>query len=306
MRTFFRKISNIIFFPFILIGRLFKKIGGWFKNKSEKLKDFFAEEPEDTPLPDAFAKTVQNPAGLFEHFNALRKHLFRAMLILVIATAFSFTFAEQILDLLALPAGGLDELVAIDVTEPLSVLMKNSLLAGFSIALPYIVFEIYLFIAPGLDRRSRINGLLTIPVIVLFFLGGMAFAYFVMLPTAIPFLKSILGIPTQLRPSTYFGFVTNVMFWLGIAFEFPIVIYILATMGIIRPKNLIDQWRMAIVVIAIIAALITPTVDPVNMGLIMAPLSVLYILSIGLASIAEKNRERKRQEEEEAYAELNT
>jgi sec-independent protein translocase protein TatC len=205
-------------------------------------------------------------------------------------------FAEQILDLLARPAGGLDELVAIDVTEPLSVLMKNSLLVGFTAALPFILFEIYLFIAPGLDRRSRINGLFAIPVVVLFFLTGLAFAYFVMLPTAIPFLKSILGIPTQLRPSTYYGFVTNVMFWLGIAFEFPIVIFILASLGIIEPKKLRDQWRLAVVIIAVIAALITPTVDPINMGLIMAPLLVLYLISIGLATIAQRNRLKRQQQ----------
>lgn len=296
MRKLLRTFLNIILFPFRLVGRFFKWIGRGTSRTWHRIQNFFGEEPDDTPLPDAFAKTVQNPSGLIEHFIALRHHLFRAVVVLVITTAISFTFAEQFLDILARPAGGLDELVAIDVTEPLSVLMKNSLLVGFTVALPYIIFEVYLFIAPGLDRRSRINGLFAIPVVVLFFLTGLAFAYFVMLPTAIPFLKSILGIPTQLRPSTYYGFVTNVMFWLGISFEFPIVIFILASFGIIEPKKLRDQWRLAIVIIAVMAALITPTVDPVNMGLIMAPLLVLYLISIGLATIAQRNRLRRQRE----------
>jgi sec-independent protein translocase protein TatC len=298
MRKFFSTINNIVLFPFRLIGRMFKAIGNGFSKLARRITNFFSEEPEDTTLPDAFVKTVQNPSGIFEHINALRKHLFRALGGLILATAFSFTFAQTILDLIAKPAGGLGVLIAIDVTEPLSVLMRISLLAGFSIALPYIIFELYLFVAPGLTRQSRINGLLSIPVVVLFFLGGMAFAYFVMLPTAIPFLTSILGIKTQLRPSTYFNFATNVMFFLGLAFEFPILIYILASLGFITPTKLKEQWRLAIVIIAVVAALITPTVDPVNMGLIMAPLFILYLLSIGLASIAVKRRSRRELETE--------
>ena len=293
MRKLFHSLFNIIAFPFRLIGRMFKKIAGWFSKNLREIKSFFKDEPEDTPLPDAFAKTVRDPSGVIEHFIALRKHLFRTVMALVVTTAIAFTFAQQILDILAQPAGGLEALIAIDVTEPLSVLMRISLLVGFSLALPYITLEIYLFVAPGLSRQSRINGLFAIPVVVLFFLGGMAFAYFMILPTAIPFLTSILGIATQLRPSTYFGFATNIIFWLGVAFEFPIVIFILSSLGILEPKTLISQWRVAIVAIAVIAAAITPTVDPVNMGLIMAPLSVLYLLSIGLSGIAYKSRLRR-------------
>jgi sec-independent protein translocase protein TatC len=283
----------IITFPFRLIGRLFKNIANWFKRQIANLQEFFKEEPEDTPLPDAFAKTMQDPSGIIEHFVALRKHLFRSVLVLVAAASLAFTFAQQILDILAQPAGGLEALIAIDVTEPLSVLMKISIMVGFAISLPYITFEIYLFIAPGLSRRNRINGLFAIPIIVLFFLGGMAFAYFMILPTAIPFLTSILGIKSQLRPSTYYNFATSIIFWLGVAFEFPIVIYILASMGILEPKTLKDQWRIAMVAIAVIAAAITPTVDPVNMSLIMAPLAVLYLLSIGLAGIASRSRAKR-------------
>lgn len=293
MRKFFRTLWMIITFPFRLIGRLFKNIANWFKRQIANLQEFFKEEPEDTPLPDAFAKTMQDPSGIIEHFVALRKHLFRSVLVLVAAASLAFTFAQQILDILAQPAGGLEALIAIDVTEPLSVLMKISIMVGFAISLPYITFEIYLFIAPGLSRRNRINGLFAIPIIVLFFLGGMAFAYFMILPTAIPFLTSILGIKSQLRPSTYYNFATSIIFWLGVAFEFPIVIYILASMGILEPKTLKDQWRIAMVAIAVIAAAITPTVDPVNMSLIMAPLAVLYLLSIGLAGIASRSRAKR-------------
>jgi sec-independent protein translocase protein TatC len=199
-------------------------------------------------------------------------------------------FSSQLLDLLAQPVGGIEELIAIDVTEPISVIMRISLLAGFALALPYIMLELWLFIAPGLKKDARLFSLVAIPVGVLFFVGGMLFAYFIMLPAAIPFLVTFMGIPTQLRPSNYVRFVTGIMFWLGLAFEFPLVIYVLARIGLIRASQLLEHWRLAIVIIAILAAAITPTIDPINMALVMGPLIALYFLSIALAYLARRGR----------------
>ncbi len=146
---------------------------------------------------------------------------------------------------------------------------------------------LWLFVAPGLHRRSRLVGLLVIPLATLFFIGGMAFAYFIMLPTALPFLLNFMGIPTTPRPSSYVGFVTGLMFWVGVFFEFPLVIAILARLGWVRAEALMKQAKLAIVIIAVVAAVITPTVDPVNMFLVMAPMIVLYFLSIVLAKITQ-------------------
>jgi sec-independent protein translocase protein TatC len=168
--------------------------------------------------------------------------------------------------------------------------MRVALLGGFALAFPYIALEIWMFIAPGISRRSRLFSLVAIPIATLFFLGGMAFAFYVMMPTALPFLLNFAGITTIPRPSSYIKFVTGIMFWLGVAFEFPLVVYLLAGLGIVNAKMLSDQWRLAIVVIALIAAAITPTVDPVNMALVMGPMIVLYFLSIGLAKIAQRKR----------------
>jgi len=176
------------------------------------------------------------------------------------------------------------------VTEPIGTVMRVSLMTGFAIAFPYIGLEAWLFIAPGLKKRSRTYGLIAIPIVVIFFLGGMAFAYYVMLPTALPFLLNFMGINTIPRPSSYIKFVTSLMFWLGVAFEFPIVIFILSSLGLISAKMLIQQWRLAIVIIAVISALITPTVDPVNMALVMGPLIILYFLSVLLAAFAQRRR----------------
>jgi sec-independent protein translocase protein TatC len=293
MRKTFKKIWRIITAPFRFIFWIFKRIFLWIRNSFMGLKVLFMEEPEDTPLPESLAKAVQSPMDILDHLNELRKNLFRALLFMIITTGAAFAFIRPLLDWITVPIGGLDTLQAIEVTEPLGTVMRVALLAGFSTALPYITFEIWLFAAPGLKRRSRIFGLVAIPVAFLFFVGGMAFAYYVMMPVALPFLMNFMGITTVPRPSSYIRFVTGLMFWIGLAFEFPLVIFALANMGLIKAKALASQWRIAIIVIAIVSAAITPTIDPVNMGLVMGPMILLYFLSIGLAYIAQGRRAQR-------------
>ncbi|MCX6026546.1 MAG: twin-arginine translocase subunit TatC, partial [Chloroflexi bacterium] len=249
-------------------------------------------EPEDTPIADTFAGAVQHPNLILEHLDALRRHLLRAILFLVITTTFSFAFAQQLLEFLTRPLGGLSNLQSIEVTENIGVFMRVSLLAGFALAFPYIAFELFAFVQSGLHRRSRLMVALAIPSATVLFLTGMAFAFFVMMPAAIPFLVSFLNIPVKVRPSSYINFVTGLLFWIGVAFQMPLVIYFLARLGVVRARQLGQQWRIAVVGIAILAAAVTPTVDPVNMALVMAPMIVLYFLSIGLAAVAERQRKR--------------
>lgn len=262
------------------------------RNFFSQVRDFFTYEPEDEPLPDTFQKVTQDPRGLFPHLNALRRHLFRAVLFLSLTTALSFLFANQILQFLTGPLpNGSESIQAIEVTEPLGVLMRISLLSGFVLALPYISLEIILFVGPGLHRRTRLFlTFLGIPVATFLFILGMAFAFFVMLPAAIPFLVNILDFEVNIRASSYVKFVTGVMFWLGLVFQLPLVIYIVARLGFISAPTLVRQWRLAIILIAILSAAITPTVDPVNMAIVMGPLILLYMLSIGLAYLAQRSR----------------
>jgi sec-independent protein translocase protein TatC len=287
MRIFFKIIWKILTFPFRGIYWLVRRILRGIKRIFSDIRDFFLEEVEDAPLGDAFEKAIDHPQELLVHINALRRHLFRAVLAVVITTALSFLFFQDILEIVSAPLeGGMESLVAIDVTEPISTVMRVALLAGVVMAFPYITLEIWLFIAPGLSRKSRIGGLFTIPIASLLFFGGMIFSYYILLPAAIPFLINFMGIETIPRPSSYVQFVTTIMFWIGVAFEYPLVIFFLAKIGIVNWHVLLQQWRLAIVIIAVAAALITPTVDPVNMSLVMVPLIVLYFLGILLARIA--------------------
>jgi sec-independent protein translocase protein TatC len=101
---------------------------------------------------------------------------------------------------------------------------------------------------------------------------------------------NFLDIRTQVRPLNYFEFITNLMFWIGLCFEMPLVMMILAALKIVTAKKLASAWRYAIVIMAVVAAAVTPTVDPVNMGLVMLPLMVLYVISILLAAVAGRSR----------------
>jgi sec-independent protein translocase protein TatC len=286
IRRFFAFLWRLLTFPFRLIARPFRA-----------LASAISQEPEDTPAVEAFSRTLENPFLLLEHLEALRGHLLRSVAALVLTTAVGFAFAARVLDWLARPIGGIQSLQAIEVTESVSAFMRVSLLTGFVLAFPYISLELFLFIAPGLKRRERFLVLTTIPVAFVLFVAGLSFAYYVMLPVALPFLLNFMGITTVPRPANYIRFVTGLLFWIGMSFQFPLIIYAMAAIGMVRARMLLEGWRIAIVIIAVVAAAVTPTVDPVNMGLVMAPMILLYFLSIGLAAFAERTRTRRIEKE---------
>jgi sec-independent protein translocase protein TatC len=231
---------------------------------------------------------------IWDHLGELRNRLFIALISLVVTTLISFIFADRFIQVLAIPMpGGLQSLLAIEVTENISVFMKVSMLSGFILALPFVLYELLAFVIPGLTAAERKWVIISIPLASVFFIVGVAFCYFVMLPAAIPFLTGFLGVKTTPRLSSYIGFVTNMMFWIGISFELPLLVFILAKLKIVNAKMLLRQWRIAIVVIAVVAAVVTPTPDPVNMSLLMAPLFVLYMLSILFAFLARRGENKE-------------
>ncbi|MFQ5922871.1 MAG: twin-arginine translocase subunit TatC [Anaerolineales bacterium] len=256
-------------------------------------REFLDQEPEDSPTTDVIGRAFEDPMLLVDHLEALRRHLFRALIVLFGMTVLSFVFAPRILDLLAEPVGGVEALQAIEVTESIGTFMRVSLMTGFVLAFPYILFELFAFVNPGLKRGERRLVLFAVPFSFLLFAAGIAFTYFVVLPTALSFLLNFMDVTTVPRPSNYVRFVTSLMFWIGLAFQFPLLIYVLAGLGFVDARTLARNWRIAIVGIAILAAAATPTVDPVNMALVMAPMIVLYLASIVLAALAGAGRRRR-------------
>lgn len=228
---------------------------------------------------------MESSAPLLEHLNELRVRVFKAFFALIVTTGISFAFSQPLIQYLATPVGGIDKLVSIELTENIAIFMKVSLLGGFVLGMPIIAYQIMAFILPGLKSNERKWLLIMVPFATLLFVAGVLFTWFVMLPSAIPFLENFMGITTQVRPENYFDFITRLMFWIGVCFELPLIIMFLARLKFITAKQLLGGWRYAVVAIAIIAAAVTPTVDPVNMGLVMAPLMGLYAISILLAAI---------------------
>ncbi|MCS7011492.1 MAG: twin-arginine translocase subunit TatC [Anaerolineales bacterium] len=289
MAKVLRAIGRVLTFPFWVVWKLVT----FPVHTLRRISAFLNQEPEERDLAEALTVSVERPASLFEHLNEFRKHLFRIFVALVLGVALVSVFTPRLLDLLAAPIGGLDALVAIDVTETVGVFMRVAVFGALVLVSPYIAFEFWLFAAPGLRPRAKKMGLLGIPLVLVFFLGGILFAYRFLLPTALPFLLNFMGVQALPRISSYVNFVSGLLFWIGVAFEFPLVIYVLSLMGLVTPQPLLRGWRIAIILIAILAAVITPTPDPVNMSLVMLPMIVLYFLSIGLSSLAHLRKRSK-------------
>jgi sec-independent protein translocase protein TatC len=224
--------------------------------------------------------------SIMDHLEELRKRLLIAVLALVVAAGVSFYFAPTLLDMLASPIGGLASLHVIRVTENISVTMKVSLLGGVILAMPVIVYELLAFLLPGLHVNEKRWVFFGVPSASLLFLGGVSFAYYVMLPVALPFLTSFLDTQSNIILSDYIDFVTNLLFYIGLSFEIPLIIFILAKLKLVTARLLLKGWRVAILVIAAIAAIATPTTDPVNMAILMVPLFFLYWFSVLLAALA--------------------
>lgn len=222
------------------------------------------------------------------HLEELRKTLLWSLVGLIAGVVAVVFFVNPILNFLTQPIGGLQNLQAIEVTETMSVYMRVALLGGLIIALPWIIYQVLRFVGKGLLPAERKGIYLALPFAVLLFLAGVAFAFYIMLPASLGFFQEILDVTTSIRLKSYIGFTTNIMFWIGVSFQLPLVFFVLSKIGIVNSKMLLKGWRVAIVAIAILAAVITPTGDPINMLIFMLPLFVLYLLSILLSALASK------------------
>jgi len=224
---------------------------------------------------------------IMAHLEELRQRLIKAAVALLITTAISFVFAEQIIEILKQPMGGA-RLVFLKPTDSISNFMKVSLISGATLAMPVMVYQFFRFLAPGLSKQEKRYLLLIAPGATVSFLIGAAFAYFIMLPAAVTFLYSFLQDVADPFWSldTYLSLITRMIFWVGMSFETPLIIFFLAKLGIISADTLARNRKYALVIVAIISAVVTPTPDPVNMALVMLPLAALYEIAIFLARLA--------------------
>lgn len=230
--------------------------------------------------------------GFFEHLEELRVRLMRVLAVLILVMLASSVFVEPLLKYLIVPCDC--ELVLLKPTDSVVMFFRVALLVAGVVTIPYITYQVIMFVLPGLTKKEQRIVFTALPVTTLLFLTGVAFAWFVLIPVAIPFLRNFMGsvFRAEWTAPEYIAFLTSLLFWMGVSFEMPVVFFVLARIGIVGPGALIRNWRLAVVVITVIAALITPTVDPVNMLLVVAPLLVLYTFSIFLAALAYRQRTR--------------
>jgi sec-independent protein translocase protein TatC len=241
-------------------------------------------------------------ASLVEHLGELRTRIVIALIAIVPAFALAFAVHERLIRRLMdlLPEG--TNVVTLGVTEAFLTSVKVSFYAAIAIALPVLLYQFWAFLAPALDESAQ----RAIRIFVVFgtalFFGGLLFAYFVILPAALDFLvnydQELYGEP-QVRAAYFLSFVSVMLLAIGLAFEMPIFILALVRLGVLTSGRLRRNRRIAIVLMFVVAILL-PTVDPVSLALEVAPLLVLFELSIWLSVLMERRWERSYRETLEA------
>lgn len=238
-------------------------------------------------------------ATVVEHLTELRHRIFIGLGALVPAFAIAFAFHVRLIEWLKRPLPPGKTLVTLGVTEPFTTAVTVSMIAATAIALPILLWQLWSFLAPAMDRRTQRAIRVFVVIATLLFAAGATFAYFVVLPPAIQFLTNFDDslYTTQIRASYYLSFTSMVLLASGLAFEMPIFILALVRIGVLSSAKLRRNRRLGIVLLVTFAILL-PTVDPVSLGLEVAPLLVLFEASIWLSAALERRWEAAAAEEE--------
>lgn len=243
-------------------------------------------EPQEETLPRM---------SLLAHLEELRRRIIRSFLAVTVTFFVCWSFSEEIFQFLArpiyryLPEGS--KLTFLGVTDPFILYFKVAALAALFLASPVVLYQVWRFVAPGLYLREKRYSVPFVLVSTLFFLGGGAFAYLVAFPFAIEFLLGMGGeFEALITIERYFGFLLTVILGLGVMFEVPILIFLLARMGVVTPAFLMKHFRWAVLLIFIAAAILTPTPDVVNLCIFALPTIGLYLLGVFAAWIVDRKK----------------
>jgi sec-independent protein translocase protein TatC len=232
-------------------------------------------------------------ATLVEHLGELRTRLLISILAIAAGFSVAFAFDEHVIGWLTEPLPDDRRLVTLSVTEPFFTSIKVSLYAGFALALPIVLYQLWSFLAPAVQEGTqRVVAVFSVFAAVLF-AGGLAFGYFIVLPRALDFLTSYNEelFDTQIRASYYFSFVSLALVGMALMFELPIFILALVRLRVVTADRLRRNRRLGIFLVVVVAVLL-PTVDPVSLAFEVVPLLLLFELSIWLATVMERRWER--------------
>lgn len=232
---------------------------------------------------------------LLSHLGEIRKRLVRSAIAVGVGFAITYAFSEKLFGLLAyplkanMPPG--DRLVYTSLPEMFFIYIKTALVAGLLLAAPYVFYQIYLLVAPGLYQKEKKNVILFVLCSTVLFVGGALFGYFVVFPSGFKFFLAFSNESIRALPSVrqYFSLAVKLLFAFGFVFELPVVVFFLSRMGVVTSDFLKQKRRYAILLIFIIAAFLTPP-DVITQFMMAVPLMALYEFSILIAKVAGKKK----------------
>jgi sec-independent protein translocase protein TatC len=258
-----------------------------------------------TPPSDLSTSAAeQEPGGkmsFFEHLVDLRKRLINSALAIAIGAFVGVSVSQKLLGFISRPMQEAlrrhhldDKLIYTSPAGLLNIIITFGIYIGVVLAAPFVLYQVWLFIAPGLYKHERKAVTSFLFSTVFLFLAGISFGYFIMLPYMLEFLTGFQG---PFRPlisiNEYFDFILIVLLGLGVVFELPVLIFFLALFGIVTPAFLWKNVRYAILIIAVVAAIITPTPDAMTMLIFMAPMIALYFIGIAVAALVVRNKAKR-------------
>jgi sec-independent protein translocase protein TatC len=237
---------------------------------------------KERPTPDAMT--------LVQHLAELRRRLIFSVVAFIIGAAIAAAFYQGMLNLLQHPYCRVNPhncgFYVTGPLDPLTLRIQMAAFGGLIIASPVILFQVWRFITPGLHRKEKRYAIPFVAVSVILFLTGCALAYTVF-PHALAFLRHVGGpsLHEILSPNQYLSLILLMMFLFGLTFEFPVVLVGLELAGVVRPAQLLRSWRWAIIGLTLVAAVFTPSADPLSMLVLAVPLISFYFISIGIGKL---------------------
>lgn len=240
-----------------------------------------------------------NPTNILEHFKEIKKRFLRYFIVLGIFILISLVFFKKIIQIFIEPAnkillnsGAEGQIVFGKVTEAWGAAARTSIILGISLSIPFLLGEIIFFLKPGLRGRERTYVYLLIPICFIFFICGALFSYFFIIPSALNFLitfgDDIAQPMINIGPLTSLMF--SLMFWMGIIFQIPLIMFLLGSLNIITYKTLSKYRRWVILISFILGAIITPTVDPITQITVALPMILLFEVGLILIKFSEPGK----------------
>jgi sec-independent protein translocase protein TatC len=243
--------------------------------------------PHLPKLPDADAPDVFEEMTLLEHMEELRDRIIKSVLAIGVAFIAGVFLAGPLLKRLQEESGAATGFDVVSPTDPITIYFKIALYIAIGIALPVLLWQVVGFLLPGLTSKEKRFLILSMPFVILLFLAGVAYAFFFAAPRALQFLSSFMSDIYEWSPEgqEVISFYLTLMVGLGLAFQLPVVMFIMAKLGAVTPQKMRAFRKYAIIVLLIVSAVVTPSTDPINMGVVFLPLYLLYEAGIIVSTL---------------------